>query len=139
MRTIQKIISIFSALIILICSIAQFHHHDETGRMVVFCCSSDLCHSAHNHKSTHDIANNNICSHGCNDGNHQDEKNCSLKINIAKVEKKSFSPIIFFCKIFDNTIKNISQIENILYIPQNEFYLLKISKQTHSLRAPPIV
>lgn len=138
MKLLRNILAIFSALIILICSVAQFHHHDVTGKIVVFSCSEQLCCETHNQEISHTIKNHQ-CSHGCSDKNHQDEKNCSLKINLAKVENKSFFPIISIFEIFDYEIKNLLQLENHFNIPQIVSKLCSGNYNIYLLRAPPVV
>lgn len=137
MKFVKNILAIFNAAIILLCSIAQFHHHDETGKMVVFSVSDYMNCENHIHEL---IQNINEChSHGCHDGNHEKEKNCSLRISIAKVESKTYFPIIFFCEIFDNELRYITQIVNRLNIPSKVRIESTNKNCTSLLRAPPIV
>lgn len=138
MRICKAILSSFCAIIIIICSIIQFHHHDETGKMVVFSCSehfSDIVHS-HEHFDFHKY---NQCSHGCNDGHHQDEKNCSLKINIAKTEKKNIQQIVIACVIIADFFSDLNNNDKEL------FFITDTPLQSYdgfpatALRAPPTV
>lgn len=138
MRFVRNILAIFNAVVILFCSIAQFHHHDETGKMVVFSYSDFINCEKHSHESNQNIYKHH-CSHGCHDGNHEEEKSCSLRISIAKVESKTYHPIIFFCEIFDDESRNISQIENQLIIPTSESIETTHKIDISSLRAPPVV
>ena len=138
MRILQAILSAFCAIIIIICSIVQFHHHDETGKMVVFSCSEHLSDSVHTHEHlNHHECNH--CSHGCNDGHHQDEKNCSLKINIAKAEKKNLQQIIRACVIINDFISDSNNHENdYFFITDTPLYSYDGLPAT-GLRAPPTV
>lgn len=138
MRFFKKILAIFNAIIILLCSIAQFHHHDETGKMVVFSVSDfKICEYHHCHEFVQNI--DECHSHGCHDGNHAKEKDCSLRFSLAKVESKTYSPIVLFCDIFDNELRNISQIVNQFIIPRDEKIVSTNNNSTLLLRAPPVV
>ncbi len=139
MRFVLKILSIFNTIVILLCSIAQFHHHDETGKMVIFSYSNYKFCENHYHEYNQNATNKHHCSHGCHDGNHEKEKSCSLRFSIAKVENKTYYPIIFFCEIFDDESRNISQIENQLIIPKSESFESIHYINVSLLRAPPIV
>ena len=112
MRVLQSIISTICAILIVICSIAQFHHHSHDGSMVVFSYDNVIScdHNNHQHHSTQHLASDCTYSHGCNDGHHQDEKNCSLKINIVKPESKQFSKIILACMIITDFFVNACNI-----------------------------
>lgn len=141
MRVVNAILSSFCAIIIIICSIAQFHHHDENGKMVVFSCTEHV-YGNHNHNHTPIdgyCIDHSHCSHGCNDGNHQDEKNCSLKINIAKAEKKNIPHIIISCIIIDDIASDIEQNKKDYPIVTDEHFLSGDYSAFNSLRAPPSV
>lgn len=137
MRALKAILSSICAIIIVFCSIAQFHHHDENGKMVIFSCMEQICNNDQHH--SHEGIAHRHCSHGCNDGHHQDEKNCSLKINIAKPEKKNINQIIISCTI-------IADILNDFISETNEyFHVTDTPLRSHGnisscgLRAPPTV
>lgn len=134
---LKSILSVFCSIIIVICSIVQFHHHDNDGKMVVFSVSEHVCSDSHEHEPMCGV-NHSPQSHGCQDGHHQDEKNCSLKINIAKIEKKSIPQIVISCVLIDNTLSDISQIENHFLIPWDESFISRDCIGIHLLRAPPV-
>ena len=90
MRFVLKILSIFNTIVILLCSIAQFHHHDETGKMVIYSYTNFKYCENHYHESNQNTIDKHHCSHGCHDGNHEKEKSCSHRFSIAKVENKTY-------------------------------------------------
>lgn len=138
MRLITAIFSSLCAILIMICSVAQFHHHDITGKMVVFSCTEQYCHHHNHHHEPLLAADECNCSHGCNDGHHQDEKNCSLKINIVNIEKKSFPHIIISCiLIIDDIVEDLTRIQNEFSIPKNQTFISGDYHLRMSLRAPP--
>lgn len=137
MKGYKSILSIFCAIIIIICSVVQFHHHDINGKMVIFSCSEHICTNHHFHISI-DGTSQHTCTHGCNDGHHQDEKNCSLKINIAKPENKNLNQIILSCIIIAVASNDLKQ-ETTKHFHIGDTPLKSYNGIiSHSLRAPPI-
>lgn len=137
MKVFKTILSSFCAIIIIICSIAQFHHHDENGKMVIFYCSEHICGNHHFHTTTDGI-NQQPCTHGCNDGHHQDEKNCSLKINIAKNENKNLNQIIISCIIINDITNDLAQEKSVYFCINDIPLLYQYYTSSCGLRAPPI-
>lgn len=141
MKKMQVITSIICAFIITICSIAQFHHHNNDGKMVIFSCKEQTTTCSHEHKHDnhqHKYAENS-CTHGCHDSHQHDENNCSLKINIQKTENKNNSKVFIACVIIADYALNISNNLHSIYInPDIEFFSFeKIS--SIGLRAPPVL
>lgn len=140
-RTIKAIISLICAMLIIACSVAQFHHHDNDGRMVVFSCTKQFAHKQdiHNHNHIHHSTEcSNCSSHGCHDRNHQDEKNCSLKINIVKPENKQFSKIIIVCMLITDLLLNACDIITQIFFIQTDVDISPTDiSSSLRLRAPP--
>ncbi len=136
MKICKTILTLFYAVIIVICSIVQFHHHDIDGKMVVFSCSDVICHNIEHHHEPMGI-NCNTCSHGCHDGHHQDEQKCSLKINIAKTEKESISKIIIAFIIIADLISNDTEETADMFIPNSVPILVESFLSACGMRAPP--
>jgi hypothetical protein len=133
MRLFQSILSLFCALFITICSVAQFHHHSDDGSMLIFTCKADVC--SYEHKNTKHTDES--CKHGCHDGHQQSEKNCSLKINIAKTENKPNNDFIYWCIVFDEIV-GIAHKIGITIICYHFILKLQLSKISNKLlRAPP--
>lgn len=138
MRFIQSVISTVCAILIIICSIAQFHHHDHDGKMVVFSCTEELaCNHAEHHHDALQCIEHNTCSHGCHDGHHQDEKNCSLKINIVKPENKQIAKVIIACMVITDLIANVCDIIRIFYVQTDIDISCNEFNSIIGLRAPP--
>ena len=135
MRVLQSILSLSIALVVAFCSVAQFHHHSRDGKMMVYYCTL-LSHLHHEHESNTDYTED--CSHGCHDGHHEKEKQCSLKINIAKPEKKQNLYFVFwsvvhdYMRAFDNAL--VDKLESC-----NGFVISIIKTDTKALRAPPLL
>ncbi len=134
MRVLETIISLFIAIVVSFCSIAQFHHHSTDGRMMIYSCNITNCTHSHNHNEK--TVPQEECSHGCHDGHHKDEANCSLKISIQKTENKVTNDILIciislfdFKHWYDEVIECICDCENITI---NNFWQGIIH-----LRAPP--
>lgn len=142
MRVLKAVFSILCALIIVFCSVAQFHHHSDDGHMVIF---SYNCDSA-NHLLLHIIDNQNLdetethkCSHGCHDGHQQEDKNCALKISIAKTEKKDIPNFIFCCDLFNELSGYILESPKTF---ERNFVELKYNFHKNGvrlMRAPPLL
>lgn len=141
MRVIEIITSTICAILIIICSIAQFHHHDYDGKMVVYSFSANVsCNHIEKHNTTDSHGSEcNTRGHGCHDGNHQGEKNCSLKINIVKPENKQFSKIIIACMVIADLVLNTCDIIQTIYVPTNAAILSNDNTTILSLRAPPVL
>lgn len=141
MRIFKSILSALCAIIIVICSVVQFHHHDVHGRMVVFSTTEDVCCEAgHHHHEPINGINSGTCNHGCNDGHHQDEQKCSLKINIAKTEKETLSKIVIVCiKIADILCDTEIGARCEYVIPKSVPIQSLVSLSAKALRAPPVL
>ena len=138
MRFFTAILSLICAIQIIICSIVQFHHHNHSGEMMIYSYSKQYCdHHSHEHEPLI-AADKCIGTHGCRDGHHQEEKNCSLKINIVNIEKKSIPHfIIAYFRIIDDIVADFTRIRNEFDIPKKHFFISGDYHLRMSLRAPP--
>lgn len=132
--------SILCAILITICSIAQFHHHSNDGRMIVYTCiQNNSCNQEHNHKNDQHSTYSSTCSHDCHDSHQHDEKNCSLKINILKLEKKQIQKIIVACIVIADNIFNNSNTLHTIYINPDVNISYPEANTSIGLRSPPIM
>ena len=139
MRLCKAILSLFCAFFIIFCSIAQFHHHADDGTMLIFTCKATECEDNHYHKHNqkHNNLKGNTCKHGCHDGHHQNEKQCSLKINIVTPEHKPNNELVYWCIVDDEIVGHtLNIIKHILEFDlRHKSQSSKVSNRL--LRAPP--
>ena len=133
MRVLQSILSLSVAVIVAFCSVAQFHHHSRDGKMMVYNCTlfSELHHE---HDNVADHVGD--CGHGCHDGHHKKEKQCSIKINIVKPEKKQNLNFVFWSDVLDGMRTIYNAVKND-FESYNESVICIVKLESKFLRAPP--
>ena len=142
MRLFKYIFSVVGAIVIVFCSIAQFHHHSEDGSMIVYTLNCEvnnmLSQYTQNNHNTHQNKEHS-CAHDCHDGHKQDDKSCALKINIVNTEKEDINHYVFCCDIFNEIGTYLEEVPVII----SHYYFLKKDKfhknGVRLMRAPPIV
>lgn len=138
MLGIRRIISVFIAIVFISSTIMQFHHHDATGNMVMFSIDTDShCLASSEHHCVGDL------SHKCNNHNHNEEQNCSLKLSITKIVKTTTLQTLYAVILFDRLLNIHNEVEENIESDSEFPNTLLILPEAHNLssglRAPPII
>ena len=137
-------ISTVLILMIVMCSIIQFHHHCEyEGPKFTIALSHH-----HNNLSniTHDHYNNDFSNHCCcNHKNNESNKNCSAHIGVFQISKqnhifsKEYPITLFDVAIAETTTTiNLKYKKNSNKLFSKKIPINSITQDVESLRAPPI-